>query len=110
MFRPSGNVAVCSIVRPRRLTAANLSDAAAMLHAVVEQRDRWVHFRPRTVLVVIAILVVSFITLKVLWISRHVLTWVFIALFLALALNPAVDRLQRRLGGRRGPATGTVML
>src|SRR5919201_1283724 len=109
MFRPSGNVAVCSIVRPRRLTAANLSDAAAMLHAVVEQRDRWVHFRPRTVLVVIAILVVSFITLKVLWISRHVLTWVFIALFLALALNPAVDRLERRIK-RRGIATGIVFI
>src|SRR5919204_2597235 len=109
MFRPSGSVAVCSIVRPRRLTAANLSDAAAMLHAVAEQRDRWVHFRPRTVLVVIAILVVSFIALKVLWISRHVLTWIFIALFLALALNPAVDRLERRLK-RRALATGIVYL
>jgi predicted PurR-regulated permease PerM len=26
------------------------------------------------------------------WIARHVLAWIFIALFLALALNPAVDR------------------
>jgi predicted PurR-regulated permease PerM len=34
---------------------------------------------------------------------------VFIALFLALALNPAVDRLERRLG-RRGAATGVVSL
>jgi predicted PurR-regulated permease PerM len=74
-----------------------------------EQRDRWVHFRPRTVLVVIAILVVSFVTLKILWISRHVLTWVFIALFLALALNPAVDRLERRIK-RRGIATGVVFI
>jgi predicted PurR-regulated permease PerM len=61
------------------------------------------------VLVVIAILVVSFVTLKVLWISRHVLTWVFIALFLALALNPAVDRLERRIK-RRGIATGIVFI
>jgi predicted PurR-regulated permease PerM len=74
-----------------------------------EQRDRWVNFRPRTVFVVIAILVVSFITLKVLWISRHVLTWVFIALFLALALNPAVDRLERRIK-RRGLSTGIVFI
>ena len=58
---------------------------------------------------VIAILVVSFVTLKVLWISRHVLTWVFIALFLALALNPAVDRLERRIK-RRGIATGIVFI
>jgi predicted PurR-regulated permease PerM len=85
------------------------SDGAAMLHTVADQPDRWVHFRPRTVLVVIGILVVSFVTLKVLWISRHVLTWVFIALFLALALNPAVDRLERRIK-RRGLATGIVFI
>jgi predicted PurR-regulated permease PerM len=77
-----------------------------MLQAVPAERERDVHFRPRTVLVVIGILVASFITLKVLWISRHVLSWVFIALFLALALNPAVDRLERRLGGA-GAATGS---
>ncbi|MFL5950292.1 MAG: AI-2E family transporter [Gaiellaceae bacterium] len=80
-----------------------------MLQAVPADRERWVHFRPRTVLVVIGILVVAFITLKVLWISRHVLSWVFIALFLALALNPAVDRVERRLG-RRGAAAGVVFV
>src|SRR5262245_65106390 len=80
-----------------------------MLQAVAGDRERWVHFRPRTVLVVIGILVSAFITLKILWISRHVLSWVFIAVFLALALNPAVDRLERRLG-RRGIATGIVFL
>ena len=72
-------------------------------------RERWVHFRPRTVLVVIGILVAAFITLKILWISRHILSWIAIALFFALALNPAVDRLERRLG-RRGAATGVVFL
>ena len=71
--------------------------------------ERFVLFRPRTVLQVIVILVVAFMTLRILWISRHVLTWVFIALFLALALNPAVDRLERRLG-RRGIATGIVFI
>jgi predicted PurR-regulated permease PerM len=80
-----------------------------MLQAVPAERERLVHFRPRTVLVVIGILVVSFLTLKILWISRHVLSWVFIALFLALALNPAVDRVERRLG-RRGLATGIVFI
>jgi len=60
--------------------------------------------------VVIGILVASFVTLKILWISRHVLSWIFIALFLALALNPAVDWFERRYGGRRGLATGTVMV
>src|SRR5205807_3093104 len=59
--------------------------------------------------VVIGILVASFVVLKVLWISRHVLSWIFIALFLALALNPAVDRVERRVR-RRGIATGIVYL
>jgi predicted PurR-regulated permease PerM len=74
-----------------------------------ETRDRFVHFRPRTVLVVIGILVAAFIVLKVLWLSRHVLAWIFIALFLTLALNPAVDRLEKRVR-RRGIATGIVFL
>src|SRR5690242_8802006 len=80
-----------------------------MLRPVPADRERWVHFRPRTVLVVIGILIAAFITLKVLWISRHVLSWIFIALFLALALNPAVERLEKRLG-RRGAATAIVFL
>jgi predicted PurR-regulated permease PerM len=80
-----------------------------MLQAVPADRERWVHFRPRTVLVVIGILVAAFITLKILWISRHILSWVFIALFLALALNPAVDRLERRFG-RRGAAAAVVFV
>ena len=29
------------------------------------------------------------------WIARHVITWILISLFLALALNPAVDWFQR---------------
>jgi predicted PurR-regulated permease PerM len=81
-----------------------------MLPSVQAERQRLVHFRVRTVLLVIGTLVAVGITLKVLWISRHVLAWVFIALFLALALNPAVDWLERKYGGRRGLATGTVML
>jgi predicted PurR-regulated permease PerM len=76
-----------------------------MLQRVPQERS--VYFRPRTILLVIGIIVASFLTLEVLWISRRVLSWIFIALFLALALNPAVDRLERRLG-RRGAATGVV--
>src|SRR6266540_4080375 len=74
-----------------------------------EERVRLVHFRPRTVLVVIGILVAVFAILQVLWIARHILAWIFIALFLALALNPAVDRVERRIK-RRGLATGIVYI
>ena len=74
------------------------------------ERERLVQFRPRTVLVVIGILIAVAAVLRVLWISRHVVAWIFIALFLALALNPAVDWLERRFGGRRGLATGVVFI
>jgi predicted PurR-regulated permease PerM len=72
--------------------------------------ERLVHFRPRTVLVVIGILIAVAAILKILWISRHVVSWIFIAVFLSLALNPAVDLLERRLGNRRGLATGIVFV
>jgi predicted PurR-regulated permease PerM len=81
-----------------------------MLQSVQAERERLVHFRPRTVLLVVGILLGVAAALEILWISRHVLSWIFVALFFALALNPLVDRLERRLGGRRGLATSTVML
>ncbi len=68
---------------------------------------RVVEFRPRTVLRVVGILLASAIVLEVVLVSRHVISWMFIALFLALALNPAVDLLERRIK-RRGLATGLV--
>jgi predicted PurR-regulated permease PerM len=89
-----------STVRPDR-------DAAVVPAA--EDRERLVHFRPRTVLLVVGILVASAIVLEIVWIARHIISWIFIAVFLALALNPAVDRLQRRIH-RRGLATGVVYI
>jgi predicted PurR-regulated permease PerM len=68
-----------------------------------------VDFRPRTVLAVVGILIAVFLVLEVLWIARHILAWIFIALFFALALNPAVDKLEVRLK-RRGLATGIVFV
>src|SRR5437870_9906706 len=85
-------------VRPSR-------DAAV----VPEGPVRVVDFLPRTVFRVVGILLATAIVLEVLWIARHVLTWIFIALFLALALNPAVDRLEVRLK-RRAVATGIVYI
>ncbi|HET8528364.1 MAG TPA: AI-2E family transporter [Gaiellaceae bacterium] len=71
--------------------------------------DRIVHFRPRTVFGVLAILLGVAIVLYVLWVARHVLSWLLIALFLALALNPAVEALQRR-GLGRGVASGITFV
>ena len=70
-----------------------------------EDRERLVHFRPRTVLVVVGILVASAIVLEVVWIARHVISWVFIALFLGLAweFEVALPLLAKRtFGGGAG--------
>ena len=74
-----------------------------------EPSERVVQFRPQTILMVVGILIAVAIALEVVWIARHVIAWIFIALFLALALNPAVDRLEQRMG-RRGAATTIVYL
>ncbi|HEX6664445.1 MAG TPA: AI-2E family transporter [Gaiellaceae bacterium] len=76
---------------------------------MIDARARDVDFRPRTVLRVVGILLAIAVVLEIIWISRHVLTWIFIALFLALALNPAVDWLERRTQ-RRGFATAIVTI
>ena len=58
--------------------------------------ERLVRFRLRTVLSLLVIIISVAVVLEVIWIARHVLTWIVISLFLALALNPAVEWLQRR--------------
>jgi predicted PurR-regulated permease PerM len=72
--------------------------------------QRWIYFRPRAVLVVLGVILAAGIGLRVLWVTRDVLIWVAIALFLAMALNPAVDWLQSRGIHRRGLAVGVVFV
>ncbi len=66
--------------------------------------ERIVQFRARTILSVLWVLLTVGVILWVLWIARHVLTWVLISLFLALALNPLVEWLQRHGVRTRGLA------
>jgi predicted PurR-regulated permease PerM len=72
--------------------------------------DRIVSFRPKTIFGILGILILVGIVLYVLWIARHVVSWVLISLFLALALDPAVDWLQSHGVPKRGLATGIVFL
>jgi predicted PurR-regulated permease PerM len=65
-------------------------------------------FRPRTVLQVAAVLLGVAIALWVVWISHRVLTWVLVAVFLALALDPAVRFLQEHGVRRRGAAAAII--
>jgi predicted PurR-regulated permease PerM len=72
--------------------------------------DRIVHFRPRTIFGVLGILILVGIVLYVLWVARHVVSWLLISLFLTLALNPAVGWLQAHGLPSRGLATGVVFI
>ena len=72
--------------------------------------ERVVILRPRTVLSVIGIVLAVAVLLAVVWLSRQVLTWIVVAIFLALALNPAVEFFQRRGLARRGAATAVTIL
>jgi predicted PurR-regulated permease PerM len=70
--------------------------------------ERIVRFHPRTILVTLGIVLGVAGLLWLIWQARQVLTWVAIAVFLALALNPLVDWLQRHGVKRRGLAAGVA--
>ena len=66
--------------------------------------------RPRTVLMVALVLLGVVAIVKVVLMSERVLVWIFVSVLLALALNPAVDVLQRHGFRRRGSAAATVFV
>src|SRR3954451_25261048 len=72
--------------------------------------ERVVSFRPRTIVTAAALLVAVGVVLWVVWVSRRVLVWTFVSAFLAVALSPAVDAIQRRGLRRRGAAAAVVYL
>ena len=71
---------------------------------------RVVDFRAGTILRILVIAITVAVTLEIVWIARHVLAWVVIALFLALALDPLVGWLQRRGRLGRAPAIAVTYL
>jgi predicted PurR-regulated permease PerM len=70
--------------------------------------ESWVRFRARTILSVLGIAIAVLALLKIVLIARHVIAWFFVALFLALALNPLVEWLQRHGIRRRSLAVGAT--
>jgi predicted PurR-regulated permease PerM len=72
--------------------------------------ERVVRFRARTILAVLGIVLAVAALLKLLWIAHQVLTWVVIAVFLALALDPLVNFLMRLGIRRRGLAIAATFL
>jgi predicted PurR-regulated permease PerM len=76
---------------------------------MAEAPERVVSIRPRTILIVLGITLLVLFLLTFLYLAWHVITWIIIAVFLALALNPAVEFFERK-GLRRGLAAGAVFL
>jgi predicted PurR-regulated permease PerM len=71
--------------------------------------ERLVSFRPRAVLVVLGIILAAVAIISLLFLAWHVITWILVAVFLALALNPAVEFFERK-GFRRSLASLLVFL
>jgi predicted PurR-regulated permease PerM len=72
--------------------------------------ERVIRFRPRTIFVILAIVLSVAFLLQVISLARGVITWILIAIFLALALNPAVDWFVRRGVRNRGIAAALTYL
>ena len=72
--------------------------------------ERLVRLRLRTVLSLLLTIIAVAVVLEILWIARHVVVWILISLFLALALNPAVEWFMRRGIKRRGSAAAITYL
>ncbi|MEU7979493.1 AI-2E family transporter [Micromonospora sp. NPDC049081] len=64
----------------------------------------------RRALIVIGLVLAVVIGLGLLWSTRRVLIWILLAAFLATALKPLVDRVERRLVRHRATATLLVFL
>jgi predicted PurR-regulated permease PerM len=72
--------------------------------------ERIVDLRARTILRVLMLALAVAIVLEVVWIARHVIAWIVVALFLALALDPFVGWIERRTRLSRGLAIGVAYL
>jgi predicted PurR-regulated permease PerM len=70
---------------------------------------RVVKLRPQTVFLVIGLTVLVGFALLLVYLAWNVLTWILIALFLAIALNPAVEYFERR-GMKRHWAASLVFV
>jgi predicted PurR-regulated permease PerM len=72
--------------------------------------ERVVDVRTRTILRVLGVTIAVAVVLEVVWISREVITWVLVSLFLALALDPFVAWIERRGRVGRGAAIALAYL
>jgi predicted PurR-regulated permease PerM len=73
-------------------------------------QERVVRFSVRSVLAVIGLVIAAWALLSILTITRQVITWILVSIFLALALNPAVEWFMRHGVKRRGYAAAITFV
>ena len=64
----------------------------------------------RTIIATVGVVVATYVVVTLLLAAARILVWVAIAGFMAVVLAPLVARVNRRFGGRRTLATGTVVV
>src|SRR6266498_314345 len=67
-------------------------------------QERVVRYSVRTVLAVTGIVIAAWALLSIIAITRQVISWILVSIFLAMALNPAVEWFMRHGVKRRGYA------
>jgi predicted PurR-regulated permease PerM len=72
--------------------------------------ERVVRFSLRTVLAVIGLVIAAWALLSIIAVTRQVISWVFVSIFLAMALNPAIDWFMRHGIKKRGYAAGLTFV
>ncbi|MGZ4387097.1 MAG: AI-2E family transporter, partial [Gaiellaceae bacterium] len=72
--------------------------------------ERVVRFRARSIALVMGVVLLFVLAIEIVLAAAQVITWIFIALFLALAINPLVEWIQRRGVRRRGTAVMVAYL
>src|SRR5262245_21406687 len=76
---------------------------------MAQAAERIVTFRPRTILAALGLVLLVVALLALVYLAWTIITWILIAVFLAVALNPAVEFLTKR-GMSRGPAAAVTFI
>ncbi|MFT3852110.1 MAG: AI-2E family transporter [Ilumatobacteraceae bacterium] len=70
----------------------------------------WADVPWRTIVASVGVVLATYVLVQIVLMTVQVIAWISIAAFAAVVLAPAVSRVQARVGGRRGLATGIVVL
>jgi predicted PurR-regulated permease PerM len=90
--------------------ARRARETSEALRIVPAMEERLVRFRPRAIVIVLGIILAALVMIQIVQVARGVLIWIFVAVFLAVALNPAVEWLMEHGVRRRGFAVAIAYL